>query len=204
MSCDTGPACQGGCWGCSGTCSGSGQGGSCSDSCTSSCAICADGCGSGCKGTCDGCSGCGGPCSSSCSGDCDGGCRGCGGSCSYDCTSCSGSCRNTCNNGCTGGEYTRVYINLTLQTLIMADDIIDLKNLIKNEAKRRGLSPLDTPEENRGILAEFQTIDAIITNLKSAGAIPKETQAFGEVMGRTAMLEYIQLAKKLYEANLAK
>lgn len=86
----------------------------------------------------------------------------------------------------------------------MADDVVDLKNLVKNEATRRGVAVIDTSPESRGMLAEFQTIDAILTNLRNANAIPQNSQTYGDVMSRDAMLEYISLAKQLYNTNLAK
>ena len=201
MACDGG-GCSGFCWqscsgGCGGTSSGCGSS-DCSDSCANCSAACGD-CSGGCGG---GCKGCGGACSTNCDG-CSG-CWGCSGTCSGGCIACTGTCTGTCNNGCSGGEYTRVYINLTLQTLIMADDIVDLKNLVKNEAIRRKVSTIDTSQENRGMLAEFQTIDAILTNLRNANAIPQNSQTYGDVMSRDAMLEYISLAKQLYNTNLVK
>ena len=196
-------ACSGG--GCSKSCAGgSGSCPSCGNGCSSGCSFCSTGCGddckgrcvggcSGCSGGCRGCGGCGG-CGSSCSSSCDG-------TCENSCNGCTGSCTDACNNGCTGGNLTAVYTNLTLQTLIKANDIINLNNLVNNEVTRRSKSATSTTI-NVGNLATATTINVIIENLNKVASTQSALKARYNIMDRSSMQTLINLAKDLYTKNI--
>ena len=196
-------ACSGG--GCSKSCAGgSGSCPSCGNGCSSGCSFCSTGCGddckgrcvggcSGCSGGCRGCGGCGG-CGSSCSSSCDG-------TCENSCNGCTGSCTDACNNGCTGGNATTVYTNLTLQTLIKANDIINLNNLVNNEVTRRSKSATNTTI-NVGNLATATTINVIIENLNKVASTQSALKARYNIMDRSSMQTLINLAKDLYTKNI--
>ena len=196
-------ACSGG--GCSKSCAGgSGSCPSCGNGCSSGCSFCSTGCGddckgrcvggcSGCSGGCRGCGGCGG-CGSSCSSSCDG-------TCENSCNGCTGSCTDACNNGCTGGNATTVYTNLTLQTLIKANDIINLNNLVNNEVTRRSKSATNTTI-NVGNLATATTINTIIQNLNKVASTQSALKARYNIMDRSSMQTLINLAKDLYTKNI--
>ena len=196
-------ACSGG--GCSKSCAGgSGSCPSCGNGCSSGCSFCSTGCGddckgrcvgscSGCDGGCRGCGGCGG-CGSSCSSSCDG-------TCENSCNGCTGSCTDACNNGCTGGNVTAIYTNLTLQTLIKANDIINLNNLVNNEVTRRSKSATSTTI-NVGNLATATTINVIIENLNKVASTQSALKAQYSIMDRSSMQALINLAKDLYTKNI--
>jgi hypothetical protein len=99
---------------------------SCNSSCSGSCGYNCSG--SGCSGGCT--AGCGGDCSG-CSGSCGSGCRG----------ACSGTCGDKCNTACTADNQAEVIANLGSGIVkgqpIKAEDIIEVKNAIVNEFKRR-------------------------------------------------------------------
>lgn len=200
MACDRG--------GCSGSCMhGSGRCPSCGNGCSSGCSFCSTSCGDGCKGGCRGscsgdcdgrCKGCGGACSFSCSGSCDGSCDN---TCENTCNGCTGSCTDACNNGCTGGNVTAIYTNLTLQTLIKANDIINLNNLVNNEVTRRSKSATNTTI-NVGNLATATTINVIIQNLNKVASTQSALKAQYSIMDRSSMQNLINLAKDLYTKNI--
>lgn len=192
--------------GCSGSCMhGSGACPSCGNGCSSGCSFCSTSCGDDCTGGCrggcsgcDGCRGCGGACSFSCSGSCDSGCDG---SCENSCNGCTGSCTDACNNGCTGGNVTAIYTNLTLQTLIKANDIINLNNLVNNEVTRRSKSATSTTI-NVGNLATATTINVIIENLNKVAPTQSALKARYNIMDRSSMQALINIAKDLYTKNI--
>ena len=191
--------------GCSKACAGeSGACPSCGNGGSSGCSFCSTGCGddcegrcvggcSGCSGGCRGCGGCGG-CGSSCSSSCDG-------TCENSCNGCTGSCTDACNNGCTGGNLTAVYTNSTLQTLIKANDIINLNNLVNNEVTRRSKSATSTTI-NVGNLATATTINVIIENLNKVASTQSALKARYNIMDRSSMQTLINLAKDLYTKNI--
>jgi hypothetical protein len=144
-------SCEGNCYGgCEGDCYTASSGGSSGCGCTGSCS---SSCGNNCSGDCEGgCSGgcnttCTGKCASSCSGSCDGGCKGdCEGGCSGGCGSecrgaCSGTCGDKCNTACTADNQAENIANLGSGIAkgkpIKAEDILEVKNAIVNEFKRR-------------------------------------------------------------------
>lgn len=172
-------ACDGG--GCSKSClEGSGPCPSCGNGCSSGCSFCSENCGDGCKGDCS---------------------RRCSESCRSGCTGCTGSCKNTCNDGCTGGDLTTVYTNLTLQTLIKANDIINLNNLVNNEVTRRSKSATNTTI-TVGDLATAATINIIIENLNKVASTQSNLKAQYSIMDKSSMQALIDLAKDLYTKNI--
>lgn len=199
MACDKG--------GCSLSCKG-GVGGcpSCGKGCSSGCSFCSTSCGDGCKGCsscsgCSGCSGCGGSCSYNCSG-CSGGCKGgCKGTCNSTCDGCTGTCTDNCNNGCTGGNVTTVYTNLALQTIIKANDIINLNTLVNNEVTRRSKSATSTTI-TAGSKATAATINIIIGNLNKVASTQSANKAQYGIMDKSSMQTLINLAKDLYTKNI--
>lgn len=199
MACDNG--------GCSSSCLG-GSGGcpSCGGGCSSGCSFCSTSCGDACKGCtscsgCSGCSGCGGACSYSCtgcSGSCSGGCKG---TCKSTCDGCTGTCTDSCNNGCTGGNATTVYTNLALQTIIKANDIINLNTLVNNEVTRRSKSATSTTI-TAGSQATAATINIIIGNLNKVASTQSANKAQYGIMDKSSMQTLIDLAKDLYTKNI--
>lgn len=212
MACDNG-GCSKSCAGGSGACPSCGKGCSsgcsfCSTSCGDACKGCkgCSGCGSGCASSCSGscrggCRGCGSGCSGSCSGGCSGGCSGCGDACSSSCTSCTGTCTDSCNNGCTGSNVTTVYTNLALQTIIKANDIINLNTLVNNEVTRRSKSATSTTI-TAGSKATAATINIIIGNLNKVASTQSANKAQYGIMDKASMQTLINLAKDLYTKNI--
>lgn len=182
--------------GCSTSCmNGVGPCSSCKDICSSGCQTCSTHCGDVCVETCRG------GCKTTCSGTCEGctGCSGCGG-CGTGCSSCTGSCTDACNNGCTNQNVTNIYNRIALNTVLMANDIIDLRDLVANEVTRRSKTPTDvTVAANSTALAA--TINAIISNITATGKTAN-TQAQPGRIENNATVELIAIAKALYETNL--
>lgn len=187
MACSDG-GCELSCKGGNGACP------SCGNGCSSGCEFCSNSCGDcgGCGKSCDGCSGtcegCGGACSRSCSG-----CTGCSG--------CSGSCTDSCNDGCTASNVTTVYTNLTLQTLIKANDMINLRELVENEVTRRSKTATDVTI-NVGDKATADTINIIINNLNKVASTQSTTKKKYDIMDKESMLALINIAKNLYTKNI--
>ena len=219
--------CANGCGeGCSLVCSkicygnaGSGCGGACSTDCVNGCGESANLCGNGT--TCG--SYCGGNCAKICMAGCDESSTGSSGGGCFDCTSycasctsctnecgsqCGTSCKNTCNskctdncnNGCTGTENTRIYTDLKLQILIKEEDITPLRTLLISEILRRNKNP-DTSSEDLvkvDLLVLYQTAKELYTNIVLG---EKSTYQYSnnETTNRATMLDYIKLAKQMYE-----
>ena len=193
-ACDDGGCsltCQGG----TGACSG------CKNGCSTACEFCSTGCGDGCKGGCY--NDCAINCNSSCSGTCSDGCRGCtgcGSSSDNNCTACTGSCTDNCNNGCSGENVTTIFNRITLNTVILASDIIDLRDIVANEATRRGKTPVSVSlTSNQRALATI--INNIISNLELSGKTPTKITAASQI-NDNKIQDLITLAKSLYSINL--
>lgn len=213
MACDNG-GCSLSCYGSVGSCS------NCANGCSGGCSFCSTSCGDGCKGTCastcsgcSGCSGCGSACSVGCTYSCSGGCyttcRGscdstcvgsCVGTCSGSCTACTGSCSGGCDDGCKNGAVSSIYANISLKTILLANDIVDLKNLVNNETTRRGYTP-QTVTVSSNTKVKTDTINAIITNLRTSG-VSISNRANVSKADRSSMQNYINLAKDLYTRKL--
>lgn len=187
-------ACQNG--GCSTSCmNGAGPCASCKDQCSSGCETCSTHCGDVCVESCKG------GCKNTCSGTCEGctGCSGCG-SCGSSCSSCTGTCTDACNNGCTNQNVTNIYNRIALNTVIMANDIIDLRDLVANEVTRRNKTPTNvTVAANSTALAT--TINTIISNITTTGKTANTQTQPGRIENN-ATEELIAIAKTLYETNL--
>ena len=152
-------ACAKGCsGGCTATCANS-----CSINCTGGCT--ADGCTS-CKRGCTG--GCINDCSKFCSYGCSVYCSGdCSDNCAGDCTkNCTGNCTEACDNGCSGSSNDLI-INYILSDIIMANEIQDISDYIKNEVTRRGKTPTNI-NFNIGDVATVTSMNNILSNLALA------------------------------------
>ena len=141
--------------------------GACTATCANSCSInCTDGC------TADGCTscrgGCTGGCSDECSKFCSYGCSVyCSGNCTGDCTkNCTGNCTEACDNGCSGSSNDLI-INYMLSDIIMANEIQDISDYIKNEVTRRGKTPKNI-NFNIGDIATVTSMNNILSNLALA------------------------------------
>lgn len=205
-----GNGCKGGCLnGCSGGCQGGCLGG-CSGSCYSWCmdgceGSCGDGCSDGCaRGCSDGCTySCGTECSRTCSTECTGtcstACNGCGGVCTGRCTL---TCTNDCDKGCRTLTHTPAFEVLsrlsTLQTLIRSSDVINLRELIKEEAARWGVTNTPTNMEDVGQLIKTDTtMKNMKTTLSALGKTVTQPTAGTKTLG-TEIQAYINAAIDKY------
>ena len=141
--------------------------GACTATCANSCSInCTDGC------TADGCTSCKGGCTGGCSDECSKFCSyGCSvyctGNCTGDCTkNCTGNCTEACDNGCSGSSNDLI-INYILSDIIMANEIQDISDYIKNEVTRRGKTPTNI-NFNIGDVATVTSMNNILSNLALA------------------------------------
>ena len=184
MACDDG--------GCSTSCQSSANDCGCGGNCYS----CSTSCGDGCKGTCTG--SCDGTCKGTCRGSCDG-CSGCGSACS---NSCSGSCTGDCNNGCKGGAYTTAYNSFVLRTILYAADVKTLDDWASNEASRRRRTVYNGGQAASNTKITTQVLKDVYDNIKSAGRSSTYTVNPGEVITKTAALDYITKLCLLYEQNI--
>lgn len=196
MACD---GCSGGCTSCHGTCD-PGCWGGCDGGCGGGCTSCTScsGCYGGCEGTCDT------TCSGSCSGRCKGGCKGCGGACSSSCTSCSGTC-NGCDNGCTSTEVANFFntlgTNITLNTIIKAEDINNVAEAIIKELTRRGKTSTNVKTEI-GSSAATTMLQSIHNNCVTGGYATTEATAVGTKLSADQIQRYITFIKGLYAKNI--
>lgn len=139
--------------GCTGSCSDNCSSGcdntcytSCDTGCKEGCAYqCTTQCGTGCRGS--GCDyGCTDDCGRGCSSGCDSGCTtACRNSCADSCKSgCKSSCTGDCNTACGGTNRSLDIINLGNNiksgNLSNYNDFINLKNEMRNEIIRRGIT----------------------------------------------------------------
>jgi len=112
---------------CTGDCTGG-----CDETCQSDCAYY---CSIDCTGTC--LNGCTGTCNTTCTGGCSGNCYG-------TCNGCSGTCTGDCNNACTSSSASQVIADLGLNIknkgFISQNDFSSLKNALRNEFARRGMT----------------------------------------------------------------
>lgn len=167
--------------------------------------VCPDGCYTN-------CTGCEGSCSGSCGGACSYNCTyGCANYCAYDCTygcsgcrgcsSCSGTCNTACNTTCKTTVQATNIANLSLNDVMLTNDITKIKDAIKFEVvDRRGKSLSYTVTFAAGEAIDDTKITRIIANLAQAG----QTASYSASAGATALKALgTDLIAKIKAANNA-
>lgn len=210
MACSNGPSCSGTSY----------KAGDCSSGCITACEACSTECGSACTSTCvNGCRGgcigscsgmCGTVCSVNCQYDCSSTCTAnCANSCSDACTAtCADDCTNTCKGGCANGcsttSFNQAYTNLVLNDIILDEDITTIVDWIKREGSLKGVA-MASPEVAIGesVPVLYQAFNSIMANLQAMGQSLSYTPITGNDIKKASVQEYIDKAKKIYEAMTA-